>query len=60
MHITRPLSFVFKQTTKVTTKKLISSTLSIAIIAGGVLAYQNLTPNHDQAMAATPPDFCFA
>ncbi len=50
---------VTKSLTKNTIKKLSLASLATVLVAGGVLLAQNLT-TPDQAMAATPPDSCFA
>jgi len=60
MRITQPLSFVAKQLAKTIAKKTILVSFGFIILAGGVIASQNLLTTPDIASAATPPDSCFA
>ncbi len=59
MRIHRNPLLVAKSLTKNTIKKLSVASLATILVASGVLLAQNLT-TPDQAMAATPPDSCFA
>ncbi len=60
MRIHQPLTAAVRQLAKSHVERAAVATIGLIVLAGGVLAGQNLLTTPDIASAATPPDSCFA